>query len=484
MCYMDHIRNLSYSIEVRLARLDCLLLNNTSFDFDRIPTITNIGLSALACSAVVGLISTQRAIRQTCLGMNRSSFFFIFICAIYSLNGLLKFFFQEGREFFLRTYITMSEAISLPSGSARFWDLPYSRNNQQVERFVKYVDICATLLAVKHSRFSYKDILALRDGGGETLLSYVAKNSFLGPYYFKPLLKIGASHRLSTSTFPSSPQSSSIEDIEDKQSVHLIEKLMITLFKNDCFGHTLLGGKPISFWYNYVPIVPWAGRSNDQEMAALQQADVYEGWRTWEQYFGNRDFSKYIFKKFESDNQIVCGLMPKGFCIVLINKQAFLERVRDHEGDFRDVLRESFSTPEALLKACETQSFLDVLQNHKGLIGTLLGYGRDNSWVYYRRSQIAEQKKGGGPFLDFKTIQQENDDLEAHIEFFQNPVIDFVQNSVNVDRTLPNFALDSRHKESLENQKLRDTYFAENRIVQKLLTASPFPDAVFRKLLN
>lgn len=69
--------------------------------------------------------------------------------------------------------------------------------------------------------------------------------------------------------------------------------------------------------------------------------------------------------------------------ILLMNKQAMASIVDQYEQDFKQVLqREHVSAEELFIEARGSSLLNGVLQAHEGLIGTLLGYGRDNAWLF------------------------------------------------------------------------------------------------------
>jgi len=75
--------------------------------------------------------------------------------------------------------------------------------------------------------------------------------------------------------------------------------------------------------------------------------------------------------------------------VLFINKKAVLATARKHLADFKGVLGDDI-TPEILLSKMLVSDdvFGGVLKNHQGLIGTLLGYGRHNAWLFQRREEI------------------------------------------------------------------------------------------------
>ena len=78
--------------------------------------------------------------------------------------------------------------------------------------------------------------------------------------------------------------------------------------------------------------------------------------------------------------------------VLFINKKAVLATVKIHLDDFKRVLGNEI-TPEILLSRilATDDVFEGVLKNHQGLIGTLLGFGRHNAWLFQHREEIDPQ---------------------------------------------------------------------------------------------
>ena len=90
-----------------------------------------------------------------------------------------------------------------------------------------------------------------------------------------------------------------------------------------------------------------------------------------------------------------------------------------------------------------------MLKNHDGLIGTLLGYGRDNAWLYYRRGQgenIHLETAWETEILDQMVVQLSKKDWTLEDWDF-------------TDLYFPSFVA---IRDSEETKKLRDLY-AESR---------------------
>lgn len=66
-----------------------------------------------------------------------------------------------------------------------------------------------------------------------------------------------------------------------------------------------------------------------------------------------------------------------GSLLVLINKQEFMNVVASHKNDFGDITLSS--------------TIMTKLQSNDFLMGILLGYGRENAWLYYRKNHCLEK---------------------------------------------------------------------------------------------
>jgi hypothetical protein len=97
-----------------------------------------------------------------------------------------------------------------------------------------------------------------------------------------------------------------------------------------------------------------------------------EGWQTWTKYQSLFPSKKFIFTKIPS---------KVGYeFIILINKEAF-EIIFDENKDIFEQAFGPWVTAEQVLHDFEmgNKNFSQVLNEHEGLIGLVLGYGREGS---------------------------------------------------------------------------------------------------------
>jgi hypothetical protein len=158
-------------------------------------------------------------------------------------------------------------------------------------------------------------------------------------------------------------------------------------FAFDGLGYTLFGDKPITAICYYEP----QGINGDVD--DFYESVVYfsspenlrnrHGWEIWQKYanlFPVKNYGVIQSKNFIENN---CT------AVLFLNKKAVLNTVRKNIDDFRAVLGAKI-TPEILLKQMLNSDdvFGKVLKNHQGLIGTLLGYGRHNAWLFQQREEL------------------------------------------------------------------------------------------------
>lgn len=150
-------------------------------------------------------------------------------------------------------------------------------------------------------------------------------------------------------------QNQAIEKIKNDP---FLELYLPNLFYRQDFGYALIGAKALS--------IDW-----------LFDCTRLRG-ELRHLIFGS---DKFIFKESAAENDTRI--------FILINKQKFTEVFLDNRDIFINILG-STVTSEKLLNELETsqRNIVEILDNHLGLLGILLGYGRENSLLYARRDKI------------------------------------------------------------------------------------------------
>ena len=115
---------------------------------------------------------------------------------------------------------------------------------------------------------------------------------------------------------------------------------------------------------------------------------VYSGWKTWQKY--QHLFPITQFALWEETNAF--WIEPhSSVAILLIHKKGFQEMLNANREDFVNVLGKNKLNAEEFLSEIKEKIFLkDTLLLHQGLIGTIFGFGRENSWLFEARVQGAK----------------------------------------------------------------------------------------------
>jgi hypothetical protein len=138
--------------------------------------------------------------------------------------------------------------------------------------------------------------------------------------------------------------------------------------------YTLAGVKPVTFsaCHKTFPI-GWVPLLKNRQIL---------GWETWlkyQHYFQDSRFVMFQDKSLISDDWIF---------VVIADRLQFDLLIQKYANDFQSVLHLDHLDAGRLLEAAKNRSFFtDILKSHDGLIGTVLGYGRDNAWQFFERSQ-------------------------------------------------------------------------------------------------
>ncbi len=164
-----------------------------------------------------------------------------------------------------------------------------------------------------------------------------------------------------------------------------LEYFFLELIALGGFGYVLLGEKPMALDVASEKIHPFAGLSGFKHAIIPRRTKSASGFKTWEKYKKFFPTSRFIFL-YEKDSR-------DNLLIILINKNAFIQKIQQHANDFKRILQREVR-PEELLKEGISRPLLsDILMNHDTLIGILLGYGRDNAYLFHQKSQLSSDEE-------------------------------------------------------------------------------------------
>jgi len=174
--------------------------------------------------------------------------------------------------------------------------------------------------------------------------------------------------------------------------------------------------------------------------------------------------------------------------IFVINKPAFLTQVEENIDYFREVLGNN-TTPQQVLDDClqSNDLYKDVLKNHDGLLGILLGFGQHNAKLFSRRCQITDAnqpkafsltKKPLIPSHGFSTLDEELTDIHSKFGRFD----DIEANDFNpLFLSLPGFVADHT---SPETKKLKTEYTQQYKKIVKIHKNKDFLEITLKQFCS
>jgi len=261
------------------------------------------------------------------------------------------------------------------------------------------------------------------------------------------------------------------------------KKRLEFLFREVCFlnvwAYTLMGSKPISI-DQYIK--PW-----DAFLYQIKHPDLKDvlilcfwppnlkricylftpreiklklGWETLNKYFSSFHNSRFtlLTEDCRKENDIVD--------FRLIDKMQVIKIVKQHLEDFQPLLQNELLEPEDLLDNDKLHKFIQKL-DHNGLFGTLLGFGRENAWLY--RKYCEPLRDSGAWFRgelnseNWPMISAWPEEELVNLDQLNQRTADFQPWQLE-DIFYPRFACDP---ESEETKQLKQTYREEREKILK-----------------
>ncbi len=245
-----------------------------------------------------------------------------------------------------------------------------------------------------------------------------------------------------------------------------IESFFRRVFVRDGFGYTFFGNKPASCigYFDPIPIDNW-----DRTQA---NNIIKEGWESWKHRLQKIKIRDYLFIEEISETD------PSLKVITCVNKRAFVKTVDTYRELFERVLQREI-TGIQLLKELEDhrEGLFDVVHHHEGLYGILLGYGKENAFLFQRRMNLNIYN----PCPTFSLCEihgKEASSLEEETHFLKN--LDTVAEDTPLSPiSLPVFI---GIKESDESQRLIQHYRSVRKELTQVLYSDNFMDKIVHQL--
>ena len=148
----------------------------------------------------------------------------------------------------------------------------------------------------------------------------------------------------------------------------------------DNWIYTLAGVKPVTFSFIRKPFASEIFYWSDpiSWVVWYQNESRIWQWKTWSKYQHHFQNSRFQFlENFEPkwEHSVV---------VILVDSIQINRIVQDNIQDFETILQSKNIHSKELLRQGESRPFLsEVLKNHDALIGMVLGFGRENAWLFF-----------------------------------------------------------------------------------------------------
>jgi hypothetical protein len=205
---------------------------------------------------------------------------------------------------------------------------------------------------------------------------------------------------------------------------------------------TLFGDKPITLINFNTEVKPL------YFIEASYSAVIIKDFKIWKSY-ESKCSKNFAFKEeVEKDS----------YSIILINKKNCLATIESNLELFHEILDTKLTAEEILDRICNSRVFSqDVLQSHQGLLGILLGYGKNNSMAFH--DIYTEQR------LFYKPLQFFNNEPHDPLLLFSMPDFVAIEND-------------------LETQTLKESYIKTRKQITALYRKGELLEAALKKIVD
>lgn len=276
---------------------------------------------------------------------------------------------------------------------------------------------------------------------------------------------------LSSHTFFQNNDITTILKIMPKKDQMYLDLFFRELFEKNSFAYVVFGSKPMAFETFSLSINPftaiWDKANSDMdfqpttfekfmffcdELLSYKRYQRKQAYLTWRKYEHLVPSNRLMFF-YKTEHQ----LGQTHVSVFLINKSLFASTINKHLNDFQRILNRQIDG-DTLLKELIISKNLEPIISHDGLFGTLLGFGRDNSFLYYNKS-LCETHAEKCQFIK-----------NHHLDLFWNEAENYLPH-------LPNFIADITSKET---ESLKKGYLS---LMEKISAYYQDKDFLFATLM-
>lgn len=158
----------------------------------------------------------------------------------------------------------------------------------------------------------------------------------------------------------------------------VLEPFFKMLLSEETLGYVLLEEKSIAF-LSYIPNLSWAHPFRSlfclRTYLSPKNQILKKGWNAWTKY-ENGVSDEFLFAKETSIHN------PLSVWVFVIHKNLFCKTINENKFDFERILDRKITGEELFEEAKRKPLFSKVLKRNEGLLGILLGFGKNNSWLF------------------------------------------------------------------------------------------------------
>jgi hypothetical protein len=259
----------------------------------------------------------------------------------------------------------------------------------------------------------------------------------------------------------------------------MIEAFFRILLFDDLGAYVLFGDKPLC-WSGYYQSLDKDDiiRFFESNHSVRHSCFLKSGWKIWQKY-------AHLFpsKKFILNECIELTKKLHWTNIYLIDKEKVCSMIFSHREDFEKVLGEKNFDPNQFLRTYlkSNQPLHLLLKEHEGLFGTLLGYGRNNSWLFHARSRTFYNPYrftlciNPKPSPEFGSLSEERDFYDKCMNSF------CVGNNAVQLLAIPYFLADL---DSQETKNLYKNYIAQKKLIHSIYKNGNFLEITLKQFTS
>lgn len=167
---------------------------------------------------------------------------------------------------------------------------------------------------------------------------------------------------------------------KDRNNLEYFFKHLVVM---DQFGYVLIGEKPMAIGNFYK--TPFYRHKEKFHISwnyfTLEKLRMKKGYKTWLKYQKYFPLTNFILKTEENP------WAPGVTFILLINKELTKKTILENIRAFRSVMNKNINAETLVETLLKKPILKEALLLHDGLIGILLGYGKNNAWKFYKKTK-------------------------------------------------------------------------------------------------